>query len=181
MQNQIVNLVRQLLKSTFQHIHDLLKVRMAAQIVADNFAIEQIKNWRQVEFLVVYLELRNIRNPFTIWFVCFEVPFQQIWSHFANLTFVRIVFSSFTNMADQAQLFHKLLYRLVIDTNIVVMQFLCDSTVAVTLFVLVEDCNDLRFHHLVLRWLMRLTQIVVERAARKPGKLQQCFQRIFLP
>lgn len=52
MQNQIVNLVRQLLKSTFQHIRDLLKVRMAAQIVADNFAIEQIKNWRQVEFLV---------------------------------------------------------------------------------------------------------------------------------
>ena len=29
---------------------------MAAQIVADNFAIEQIKNWRQIEFLVMHLE-----------------------------------------------------------------------------------------------------------------------------
>ncbi len=91
MQNQIVNLVRQLLKSTFQHIRDLLKVRMAAQIVADNFAIEQIKNWRQVEFLVVHFELGNICDPFPIRLVCLEMPFQQVWSYFSNFAFVRTV------------------------------------------------------------------------------------------
>ena len=78
MQNQIVNLIWQLLKSALQHIRDLFEVWMAAQIVADNFAIEQIKNWRQVEFLVVHFELGNICDPFSIWLVCLEVPFQQV-------------------------------------------------------------------------------------------------------
>ena len=32
---------------------------MAAQIVANNFAVEQIENGRQVEFLVVQFELSN--------------------------------------------------------------------------------------------------------------------------
>ena len=41
--------------------------------------------------------------------------------------------------------------------------------------LIVEDRNDCFFYHLVSRWLLRLMQIVVERAARKPGKLQQRF------
>ena len=36
-------------------------------------------------------------------------------------------------------------------------------------------------YHLVFGRILRLVQIVVERAARKSGKLQQCFQRVFLP
>jgi len=54
--NQIINLIRQFLKSVFQHIRDLFEVWMAAQTITDNFAIEQIKNWRQIEFLVMHLE-----------------------------------------------------------------------------------------------------------------------------
>ena len=100
MQNQIVNFVRQFLKSTFQHISDLLEVRMAAQIVADNFAIEQIKNWRQVELLVVYLKLCNICDPFVIRLVCFEMPFQQVWCDFSNFTFVGIVLLFCTNLTE---------------------------------------------------------------------------------
>ena len=88
MQNQIVNLIRQLLKSTFKHIDDLFEVRMAAQIVANNFAIEQIETGRQVEFLVVHFELGNICDPFPIRLVCFEVSIQQVWSNFSNFTFV---------------------------------------------------------------------------------------------
>ena len=88
MQNQIVNLIRQLLKSTFKHIDDLFEVRMAAQIVANNFAIEQIETGRQVEFLVVHFELSNICDPFSIRLVCFEVSIQQVWSNFSNFTFV---------------------------------------------------------------------------------------------
>lgn len=84
-------------------------------------------------------------------------------------------------MADQAQLFHELLHGLVIDVNAIVMQFLRNSAISIPLLVLIEDCNDFFFYHLVSHWLLRLMQIVVERAARKPGKLQQRFQWIFLP
>ena len=56
MQNQIINLIRQFLKSVFQHIRDLFEVWMATQTITDNVAIEQIKNWRQIEFLVMHLE-----------------------------------------------------------------------------------------------------------------------------
>ena len=45
----------------------------------------------------------------------------------------------------------------------------------------VEDFNDFFFHHMVLFRLLRLTQIIVERAARKLGKLQQRLQGILLP
>ena len=100
MQNQIVNLVRQLLKSTFQHIRDLFEIWMAAQIVADNFAIEQIKNWRQVEFLVVHFELGNICDPFSIWLVCLEMPFQQVWRNFSDFTLVGVVLSFCANLTD---------------------------------------------------------------------------------
>ena len=68
-----------------------------------------------------------------------------------------------------------------VHTNIVVMQFFCDSAVSVSFFVLVEDYNNLFLYHLVFGRILRLVQIVVERAARKSGKLQQCLQGIFLP
>jgi len=100
MQNQIVNLVRQLLKSTFQHIRDLLKVRMAAQVIADNFAIEQIENWRQIEFLVVHFEFSNICDPFSIWLVCLEMPFQQVWRNFSDFTLVGVALSFCANLTD---------------------------------------------------------------------------------
>ena len=76
---------------------------------------------------------------------------------------------------------HEFPNRLVVHTNIVVMQFFCDSAVSVSFFVLVEDYNNLFLYHLVFGRILRLVQIVVERAARKSGKLQQCFQRVFLP
>ena len=100
MQNQIVNLIRQLLKSTFKHIDDLFEVRMAAQIVANNFAIEQIETGRQVEFLVVHFELSNICDPFSIWLVCLEVPFQQVWRNFSDFTLVGVVLSFCANLTD---------------------------------------------------------------------------------
>ena len=100
MQNQIVNLVRQLLKSTFQHIRDLFEIWMAAQVIADNFAIEQIKNWRQIEFLVMHLELCNICDPFAVGLICFEMPLQQIRSYLSDLAPVGIVLSIFTNLTD---------------------------------------------------------------------------------
>ena len=121
MQNQTVNLIWQLLKSALQHIRDLFEVRMAAQIVTDNFAIEQIKNWRQVELLVVHLELRNICDPFSIRLVCLEMPFQQIWCNLSDFTFVGIALSFCANLTDQSQLFHEFLNSLVIHTNIVVV------------------------------------------------------------
>ncbi len=83
--------------------------------------------------------------------------------------------------ADQDQLFHEFLNGLVIYANIVVMQFFCDSAVSISFFVFVEDYNNLFLYHLVFGRILRLVQIVVERAARKSGKLQQCFQRVFLP
>ena len=61
------------------------------------------------------------------------------------------------------------------------MQFFCDSAVSVSFFVLVEDYNNLFLYHLVFGRILRLVQIVVERAARKPGKLQQRLQGVFLP
>ena len=45
MQNQIVNLVRQLLKSTFQHICDLLKVRMHSKLQGQTqFKLNEAEN-----------------------------------------------------------------------------------------------------------------------------------------
>ena len=100
MQNQIVNLVRQLLKSALQHIRDLFEIWMAAQVVADNFAIEQIENWRQIEFLVVHFELGNICDPFPIRLVCLEMPFQQVWSYFSNFCLCKNCTSFCTNPTD---------------------------------------------------------------------------------
>ena len=65
-----------------------------------------------------------------------------------------------------------------IYTNIVVIQFFCNSAVSILHLVLVEDCNDLFFYHLILCRITSLPQMVVKRTARKFGKLQQRFQRI---
>ena len=43
------------------------------------------------------------------------------------------------------------------------------------------NAMDAYFYHLVLRRILRPMQVVVECAARKSGKLQQCVQRVFLP
>ena len=45
MQNQIIYFIWQLPKSTFQHIRDLLKIRMAAKVIIDHFSVEQINDW----------------------------------------------------------------------------------------------------------------------------------------
>lgn len=87
MQNKIVHFVGKFLKSIFQHIRDLLEIRMAAKVVTDHFSIKQINNRRQVELLFIDLEFSDVCNPFAVWHICFEVPFQQVWSYFANLTF----------------------------------------------------------------------------------------------
>ena len=44
----------------------MFEIWMAAQVIAENFAIEQIENWRQIEFLVVHFEFSNICDPFSI-------------------------------------------------------------------------------------------------------------------
>lgn len=128
-----------------------------------------------------YFKLSNIRDPFAIGLIGFKVSFQQVWSNLSFFTFVGIVLSPCTNLTDQAKLFHEFSDGLVIYTNVVVMQFLRDPAIAVAFFILMKDGDDLFFYHLVLCRILRFMQIVIKGAARRPGKLQQRFQGIFLP
>ena len=70
-----------------------------------------------------------------------EVPVQKIRSDLTNFILVGTVFLHF-DTANQFQLFHKPLDSLVIQKNIALSKFYCNTTIAKPAFAFVVDSLD---------------------------------------
>lgn len=77
MQNQIC-MIWYFRKCFFKHVCCLCKVRMAAQIIRNDFSIVKINNWRQIQFYAEQCKFRNIGDPLLIWLICLEITLKKI-------------------------------------------------------------------------------------------------------
>ena len=88
--------------------------------IADQIAVVQIQNRREIYFPSKQTELGYVGHPLLVWLFRIEVPIQQIGGNFPYFTLVRaILFDSDT--ANQPQLLHKPLDCLVVHEKSMVV------------------------------------------------------------
>ena len=169
-----------LLKSLVQHGCHHAQNRPVRDCIADQIAAVQVENRREIQFLSEQAEFCLIGNPLLVRLFSMKVSVQQIWSDFANFTLVRTIFLH-SDTANQAQLLHEPLDRLVVQGEISVVKLYCNAAITVSSFVFVVYCCDFCLCIFILIMFVHLFQMIVEGCTGQLSDLQQDSQRKFLP
>ena len=169
-------------KRCLERAGNQLEDRTPCHAVRDDLAVVQVHAGRQVELVVIHLELGDVGHPLLIWRGRAEVALQ-------NVGHVRIAHARYMpgallrpNQCAQSHLLHQALHALVVDRfGHRIAQHGRDPPVAVAAFVLVIDSADPGFHGALLVGALACAALVVERAACQSRYLQQVRQFMVMP
>ena len=140
----------------------------------------QIQDRREIQPLTKQAELCYIGDPLLIWLFSIEIPIQQIGHNFAHFSLIRTVFLH-SDTANQPQVFHKSLDRLVIQVKSTVAQFYRDTAIAIPASVFMINSSNFCFGCLVFVTVSHPLQMVVKGSPRQLSDCEQKGQREFLP
>ena len=68
----------------FEHFLHHFAVGSAAHGVGDDLAVEQVQDWREVQFAVLPFEFGNVGQPFFVGLSGFEPAFEEVFRYFAH-------------------------------------------------------------------------------------------------
>ena len=68
----------------FEHFLHHFAVGSAAHGVGDDLAVEQVQDWREVQFAVLPFEFGNVGQPFFVGLSGFEPAFEEVFRYLAH-------------------------------------------------------------------------------------------------
>ena len=68
----------------FEHFLHHVAVSIAAHGVGDDFSVEQVQDWREVQFAVLSFEFGHVGQPFFVGLFGFEPTFEEVFRYFAH-------------------------------------------------------------------------------------------------
>ena len=68
----------------FEHFLHHFAVGSAAHGVGDDFSVEQVQDWREVQFAVAPFEFGNVGQPFFVGLSGFKPAFEEVFRYFAH-------------------------------------------------------------------------------------------------
>ena len=68
----------------FDHFLHYFAVSIAAHGVGDDFAVEQVQYWREVQFAVTPFEFGHVGQPFFVGLFGCEPAFEEVFRYFAH-------------------------------------------------------------------------------------------------
>ena len=66
----------------FEHFLHHFAVSIAAHSVGDDLAVEQVQDWREVQFAGLPFEFGNVGQPFFVGLSGFEPAFEEVFRYF---------------------------------------------------------------------------------------------------
>ena len=68
----------------FEHFLHHVAVSIAAHGVGDDFAVEQVQDWREVQFAVAPFEFGHVGQPFFVGLFGCEQTFEEVFRYFTH-------------------------------------------------------------------------------------------------
>jgi hypothetical protein len=126
-----------------QHVLDHDRERTFCNLVRHDLPVVEVHHRRQVQLLVVDLELGHVGHPLLVGLIRCEVALQAVRRRLGSRAFIGLVAFG-ANQRLQLHLDHQLLDCLVVDDEPLLAQFSGDPAIAIPTLVTVEDLADLR-------------------------------------
>ncbi|SYJ79689.1 Uncharacterised protein [Klebsiella pneumoniae] len=143
-----------LFECLIEHILDHVHHRSFRQAVRNNFVVEEIYYWRQIQLSPIDCKFSNVGNPLLVWPCSLEIPLENIGGGLPYLSSVGAV-SFDLNRCLKREGSHQALNGFMVNPFPVSMERQRYPTVSVTTFILVINLTNTLFN---IRILIRLAE-----------------------